>query len=142
MGAVPSPKKATSRWIYWAFSHLMEVMLSRKQKRLIFLTRVFINARKQQCKNVMDLLKDDALHQCVDNVKNDQAAFELPMRIYKAFWEEDKELHPETIQDEEAFQRELETIYESTPKWLIYGRRSDLATDVAKVFSQVNHCPV
>lgn len=136
MGAIPSPRRSISNWFHTAFSRLMGVILSTKQKRLIVLARVWINLRKKQMQNVMDLLKDDALYECVDNVHSKDGAFELPFRLYKSLWGDDEALHPEAVKDEQAFKEELEKIYETIPPCLRYGRRSDLEEDVRRLYQR------
>jgi len=62
---------------------LLGVILTRKQKRILFLTRVYINARKRQVENVMDLLKDETLYRCVDNV-SDKSVVRLTVSIVRS----------------------------------------------------------
>lgn len=116
---------------------LLGAILTHKQKRILFLTRVYINARKRQVKNVMDLLKDETLYMCVDNI-NDKSVFDLPFRLYEAMWSEDPQSNPQCVANEAAFEEECRLIFSRVPDWMLYGRRSDRMDDIRKLYSQVN----
>ena len=116
---------------------LLGVILTRKQKRILFLTRVYINARKRQVENVMDLLKDETLYRCVDNV-SDKSVFDLPFRLYEAMWSEDPQTNPQCVANERAFEEECRLIFSRVPGWMLYGHSVDRMADIRKVYSQVN----
>lgn len=123
--------------ILWLKTQLLEVLLTRKQKRILFLTRVYINARKRQVREVMDLLGEDSLYECMDNV-SDKSVFDLPFRLYEKLWSEDPALNPSTVEDKEAFEAECEAIFQQMPDWMLYGRKEDRLNDIRKVYSRVN----
>lgn len=130
----PATLRSFSRWLK---TILLERLLTRKQKRILFLTRVYINTRKRQVQNVMDLLQDESLYDCVDNVQN-KDVFDLPFKLYEAMWGEDDPLNPETVQDAEAFERECNAIFKSMPAWMMYGRQEDRMADIEKIYQRVN----
>lgn len=121
----------------WVKAKVLGALLTRKQKRILFLTRVYINARKRQVTNVMDLLKEESLYECMDNVQN-KSVFDLPFRLYEAMWADDPEANPQTVEDQEAFEKECEHIFRQMPEWMLYGRRSDRMDDIWKIYSRVN----
>jgi len=128
-------------FFHWVKTQLLGALLTRKQKRILFLTRVYINARKRQVINVMDLLKDESLYECVDNVQN-KGVFDLPFRLYEAMWSDDPETNPQSVDDQEAFEAECEAIFKQMPDWMLYGRRSDRMEDIRKIYSRVNRLAV
>ena len=120
---------------------ILGAILTRKQKRIIFLTRVYINARKRQVENVMDLLNDDTLYESVDNVSN-KHVFDLPFRLYSRMWSEDPQANPSSVEDAEAFEEECRLIFIRVPDWMLYGRQSDRMEDIKKLYSRINNIGV
>lgn len=128
-------------FLQWLKMKILGTVLTRKQKRILFLTRVYINARKRQVRNVMDLLQDETLYECVDNVQ-DKSVFDLPFRLYEAMWSEDPETNPQSVEDEALFDQECRAIFRHVPEWMLYGRQSDRMEDIRKIYSRVNRLSV
>lgn len=134
--------KALIAWLRHRFmkcmQSLVDAILPVHGRRLVFMTRILLQADQGRFKTIDDLFSTEALHRITQN-KN---ALQLPLMLYQWLWAHDDPIHPESIQDAQAFQRECEAILAATPKWQRYGRRSDMIADIRRVFEDVQKTPM
>lgn len=134
--------KAFRQWLRRKFTtmiqSLVDAILPVHGRRLVFMTRILLQADQARFKTIDDLFNTDALHR----ITQDKNALQLPLMLYHWLWEHNDPIHPESIQDAEAFKKECEAILAATPQWQRYGRRSDMEADIRRIFEDVRRTPM
>lgn len=123
-----------------ALSMLLSAIIPRHGKRILFNTSIYFELSRETYPSSKVLKRlNSALRLAVNT-----DALELPAHLHALFWQNrlDEILHQIPIQDliegqdPEKIEIFCSILVNSTPRWLKYGRRTDMVQDVKRVLTR------